>query len=225
MKKFIHLKLNVNMEKKDKKIEYDYNIVSWLPVFPGFEGTELQINTDAVVEAHNRWLEKPIPKDKFIFDTMGYYSNMADSITEYVEAELEYFFAFCGATKDDFEMKFLRLYSPKEYDLDNDCIFVTYSFQQNVYDWIRQYIEDNYELFSDYIRYYYTKPRDAKVFTPYPNDPDVWLEDFDNLITNTNHGLGAVLDFILKNEGYNEEEMVRQMIPLMCKVEYDIVED
>ncbi len=45
--------------KKEKKTKYDYNIVSWLPVFPGFEGTELQINTDAVVEAHNRWLENP----------------------------------------------------------------------------------------------------------------------------------------------------------------------
>lgn len=210
---------------EDNKIKYDYTVVSWLPIFPGFEKTQLSLNTKAVVEAHNRWLDKPVPEDKFVFDTLAYYSNMSDTVTEFLESELEYFFAFCGATNLDFEMKFLRLYSPKDYTYENDTIFVEYKFQQNIYDRIKTYVEVNYDLFSDYIKYYYSIPRDEKVFTPYPNDPDEWLDNFDKMLLHTNHGLGAVLDFILKNEGYDEEELYRQMIPTMCNVEYDIVED
>ena len=213
------------MQEEKKEIVYDYVIESWLPVFTGFKNTSFSIPKDSIIYQHNRWLDVPVEKNRFVFDEDDYKDKLSNEVVEFVENELEYIFGFVDENTLEFEMEYKRLYSPKDYDLLNDTIFVEYKFQQEIYDWIREYITDRFETFKSFAKHYYTVKRDEKVFSSYPDDLDEWIEDYDKMIIDTKHGLGLVLSFILYNESYLEKDLYRQVIPVIEDVTYQITEE
>nr|DAK38115.1 MAG TPA: hypothetical protein [Caudoviricetes sp.] len=213
------------MQEEKKEIVYDYVIESWLPVFTGFKNTSFSIPKDSIIYQHNRWLDVPVEKNRFVFDEDDYKDKLSNEVVEFVENELEYIFGFVDENTLEFEMEYKRLYSPEDYDLLNDTIFVEYKFQQEIYDWIREYITDRFETFKSFAKHYYTVKRDEKVFSSYPDDLDEWIEDYDKMIIDTKHGLGLVLSFILYNESYLEKDLYRQVIPVIEDVTYQITEE
>ena len=213
------------MQDEKKEIVYDYVIESWLPVFTGFKNTSFSMPKDSIIYQHNRWLDVPVEKNRFVFDKDDYKNKLSNEVVEFVENELEYIFGFVDENTLEFEMEYKRLYSPENYDLLNDIVFVEYKFQQGVYDWIREYITDRFETFKSFAKHYYTVKRDEKVFSQYPGDLNEWIEDYDKMITDTKHGLGLALSFILYNEGYLEKDLYRQVIPVIEDVTYQITEE
>lgn len=128
-----------------------------------------------------------LPKDKEFWefvDWKRYYNHISKEMCYEVQSLLSDFVS---------DIEFERLVSPKYYNFSNDTIYCEITFDE---DKVMQYIKDNYEKFSEYIRYAYTS-RDGFI-SFHSNDPQDWMKDWDE------HKVGSILQFICENERFEE---------------------
>lgn len=208
---------------KREEIEYDYSIKSYLPVFNGFRNTEFSLPEEEVIRNHNRWLEPPIERERFAFDKLNYEKRVANRATEFVENELEYWF---GLENDalEFEADFSSVeYSP-DYNRFNDKVMVDYKFQQTIFDWIRVFVEENYDAFTEFLKKFYNEQKDYwKIVDTEFDFLQDWDKHYEDKLKVTEYGLGLVLDFLLKEKDYSVDDLHRQLIVTVGEVDYEII--
>ena len=157
---------------------------TYLPLFSGFYGS---FWSEPCFDGEEDYYN--IPEDKCFedfIDWSSYYRDIAKKYCEYVEEVLSDF------TSD---IKFECIDSPNYYNFSNDSINCEIEFNDSLVD---QYILDNYDEFSQYIRDKYTS-RDGFI-SFYENDAPQWLDGWKE----DSHKVGSILNFICINEEIEE---------------------
>ena len=174
-------------------------VKSWLPIFPGFYESIFECDSeDSEIEYYNEQNNTNLNYDDFDWDYNQFYEDSSRAIFDCIKAELIKLFP-------NLEMKYEELYSPKEYNFHNDSIHVEYNVSEDTMDEIKKYLSKHFDSFSDYITANY-KSHDG--FIPsYSDDAAVWLYEYMEEEGYLPHCLGAVLEFILLNEGYSIEDL------------------
>lgn len=178
--------------------ENKLTIETWLPVFPGFYGTDFDPSDiediDYVLwDAPSRVNEKYcIPICQESWSHIDYKKLHIDASKLAVDFINETF-------KDlglDCECIFQTLYSPKAYNFGNDTINIEFRCTQESWDKIVQHIK-NSEKFEDYIKEHYTSRSGFISF--HSNDHKDWLKDAENITEaeNRDHKTGELLNFYL----------------------------
>lgn len=165
-------------------------ISGWLPVFSGYYESIFDPDYDM-------FIEEPYEYDDYEFDTTEYYEKLSEGITSAVSELINNTF--------EIGVKYENLSSPQYYNFTNDSINVEYTLTKEVYASVMQYLRDNKEGFSEYIKNRYTS-RDG-FMSWYSNDYDYWMDVYLNLDeehTSSDHCFSAALDFIVRNE-YNPD--------------------
>ena len=90
-------------------------------------------------------------------------------------------------------IEFEKVNSPKYYNFENDSIHCEITFNKSK---VKQYLKDNFDSFSAYIRERYTS-RDGFI-SFHSNDASEWMKNWDE------HKVGSILQFICENEGHEE---------------------
>ena len=167
---------------KNTKVE------SYLPIFPGFYNTLFQANEESVIE-------DPYKFDDYDFDYKKYEKHVGEKATEVVEEWLEDF---------DIKIKFQEISSPREYNFGNDSINVEYTLGKDSMKKIINYLKEHREEFEQSLKERYTSR--SGFISSYSNDVDEWISDLKSG-NDFSHRLGSVLEFILTNEGRDDEEL------------------
>lgn len=175
-------------KKETKKSSAGEKIGSYLPIFSGFYNTIFEAQEDTVIE-------EPYEFDDYDFDYKEYNESVAKECVKVVGKWLKDF---------DIKVKFEEVVSPKYYNYSNDSINVEYELGEDSMKKILDYLEENKEAFSEYIKKKYTS-RDG-FMSSYSNDSNEWISDLKDE-KSLHHKLGAVLEFILENEGHDENEL------------------
>jgi len=174
---------------------------TFLPLFPGFYNTYLE--SDSAEESELEYINEqrvenglePIEWDKCVFDYNEYHQRVSKAYTNAVEKELN----SLGLVNN---IEFQKLINPKEYNFKNDSINV--EIDVNIEN-LQKYIAENKQKFIEYLKDKYTSC--SGFISSYSSDFDVWSEDTDTF-TNfdcNGHYLGAILDFVLYNEGIGDD--------------------
>lgn len=177
---------------------------TWLPVFNGFYSTCFEPNEEAEIEYINEEREKnDLPAlgwDDMDFNYDLYKHEVCINATEFIEGLLKEL----GIVN---YIKFEKLVSPREYNFSNDSIDIEVELIPSK---LSEYINNNFENFEKYIKDNYSC-YDGFI-SHYSNDSKEWKNDTENFSVFSNtHQLGALLDFICKNEFENPSDCVIDM--------------
>lgn len=159
---------------------------TFLPLFTGFYGS-----TWDDVDFYGEDEYYKLPDDKCFDDFVNwplYHQAICKKMCEFIEGELRPFVS---------NIDFVAMHSPKFYNFENDEIVCEINFDKQI---VQQYLLSNFEEFSAYIVDRYTS-RDGFI-SYHSNDPFEWLDNWTN--NDNMHRIGAVLNFILVNEGVEE---------------------
>ena len=101
------------------------------------------------------------------------------------------------------DIDYQKINSPKYYNFANDSIYVAIKLNDEKITNIINYLNENREEFSEYLKGKYTSG--DGFISSYSNDVNDWLnpESLEH-----SHKLGSILDFILANEEFDESELV-----------------
>lgn len=181
-----------------------YAVDTWCPLFSGFYNTiwdPSYTEESEFVWVNDKRAENGLPPlddgRELEFDHDGYYNAFGKDFVGWIEDELNDFALF----------KFQGIHSPKYYNYSNDSIDVLVVPKRRA---ITKYVRANWEKFGEYVRDRY-KSRSGFI-SSYPDDPEEFFKDS----LGDSHKLGAVLDFIARNEGVKEENFDNQ-VTIYCK--------
>lgn len=184
------LKTNITMK----------TIKTYLPVFPGFYGTIFEYeNEEFDIENYNEENNTDLNFDDFEFNYKDYYNRVAKKCCEIIERELKHLFPSVS-------VKFESLVSPREYNFTNDSINVEISIDNQDFETMLTYLKTNKKEFKGYIKEMYSNCSGFISF--YSTDYKVWLDEYlkeDN--DKLTHCFGSVLNFILNNEGFIDDDL------------------
>jgi hypothetical protein len=156
---------------------------TFLPLFTGFYGSTFEdVNFDGESEYYS------IPDDKELWeyvDWQKYYIAIAKKICNAVENLLSDWVS---------NIEFEELISPKFYNYSNDSINCEITFDRQK---VTDYLIKNYSEFERYLKENYSS-RDGFI-SHYSTEPLDWADYHED-----KHKLGAVLQFICENEGFEE---------------------
>lgn len=170
------------------------SIQTWLPVFPGFYGTDFEANEDQEIEhiTDERGNLPELPYDAYKFNYSKYQDEIGSCACDVMLIDLQDFI-----TDIDFE----SVNCPKEYNFGNDSIHCTIQLSEDNKIEIIAFLTNHYKQFSKYLQDNYTS---GPGFTSsYSNDIEHWL--YPGLL-DQEHELGAVLQFIWYQEHENDGE-------------------
>ena len=184
-----------------KKIE------SYLPLFDGFYNTHFEYNNE---DDDIQWYNETHGTDLFYEDFDWNYTERQQRISKQVCSIVESLLSdeilkFRLGNSDflydlgKITINFQKLVSPKFYNFTNDSIYCEYVISQKEYDKIIDYIKVNWSNFEEYIKDRYTS-RDGFI-SSHSNNAEVWMNNIKSE-SHLEHNFGAVLEFILQNEGY-----------------------
>lgn len=171
-------------------------IETWLPIFSGFYETIWETDNDEEMEIeHLNELrkEKGLPAiewDDVEWDYKTYTKAVVEGFTSEVETELKKL----GMVS---KIKFQKVSSPREYNFANDAGYIEVSLTKENRENITEYLDNHKLEFSKYLQDHYTSY--DGFMSSYSNDLGEWLDNLEDVL-NHQHKLGAVLDFILRNE-------------------------
>jgi hypothetical protein len=175
---------------------------TYLPVFPGFYGTYFEPDEANEIDQINteRKLNnlEPLEYQDLDFDYSNYKIDTARECVNFVEDLL-------SDLKIVKKIKFEKLVSPREYNFENDSIYVEVEFfPEN----LSKYINEHFDSFKKYIKGNYTS---YDGFLSYhSNDADDWREGTENFTEFSDyHKLGSCLEFVCRdyyNENVDESE-------------------
>lgn len=173
---------------------------TFLPIFNGFYNSIFEADgEDSEIDYINDEREKidleSITYDDCEWDYKEYNERVSKKCVEVIADEL-------SDLLGDMNITFESLQSPKYYNYYTDSINI--EIEMEGLDVILAYLEKNCEKFADYIFGNYSSYDGFMSFMS--NNSDVWIEDINNG-EDLSHRLGAVLNFILRNEGYTTEDL------------------
>jgi hypothetical protein len=167
-------------------------IKTWLPLFKGFYGTFW----DGDDELNDYCWNYNVSSDDVQVDWSAYHKMVAFTFVEKMQDDL----IPMGFIES---MTFEKISSPKYYNFENDSIYVTIVPKVEA---IKTYIHQYMSEFDAYVKEKYTS-RDG--FTSFhPNTAFEWglKTDNFNVLDNDGHTLGCLLDFIMTNDGHDDNE-------------------
>ena len=175
-----------------KKIE------SYLPLFDGFYNTFFEYcREDGDIEWHNEEYQTDLNYDDFNWN----YTERSQRISEQVCSIVN------GLLSDEdinMTINFQKLVSPREYNFTNDSINCEYVISQKEYDLIVDYLKSNWTEFENWIKDRYTS-RDGFI-SSHSSNAEIWINNMKSE-SNLEHNFGAVLEFILQNQGYDSSSV------------------
>ena len=173
---------------------------TWCPLFPGFYGSYLEPDESYEMDYINE-----VRQEKNLLgtlDDMPFDALQFDYSTYYDEASRNYADAIEEALKEiipSLSIKFEAVVSPKEYNFANDSINIEVEFNAEE---VLNYLNNNLESLAKHIKENYTS-YDGFI-SHYSNDIQDWnLEE----CLQHEHQCGALLNFILLNEGVNDVDI------------------
>lgn len=187
-----------------------YSVDTWLPLFPGFYNTWLEsdmaedLALEFINENRNESKLPPVEWDDVTFDYNDYYSRVAKAFLNEIEAKLI-------ELKIVSEIIFQKVISPKYYNYSNDSVNCEVILKPFNGEALQKYILENRENLSEYLRAEYTSC--SGFISSYSNNFEDWqseTEDFLNWECDDHH-LGAILQFILLNEGVTVENICQDI--------------
>lgn len=170
---------------------------TFLPVFSGFYGTffDGESEEESEIEHINDEREskglEPIEYGDIEWDYETYREEYAKNITNTIDNRL-------GEEGFDVSIKYQELVSPKSYNYSNDSINIELTFNPIQ---VKEYLLDNVDEFDEYLKEHYTSR--SGFYSSHSNNVDEWLSIFDK----DEHKIGAIFDFILRNEDFDESEL------------------
>ena len=167
-------------------------IETWLPLFKGFYGTFW----DGDNELDSYCQEYDVRSEDVQTDWSSYRKNVAFTLVEKMEQDL----ITMGFIES---MTLEKVSSPKYYNFENDSIYVTIVPKVEA---IRTYIHQYISEFDAYVKAKYTSRDGFNSF--HPNTAFEWSLKTDkfNVLDNDGHTLGCLLDFIMTNDGMNDDD-------------------
>lgn len=178
------------LTRKAKKVE------TWLPVFSGFYGTMWETDgaedreIDFINELRKEKGLSPVKYDAIEWDHKTYQTGIVLGVTGYVGDALIKLGMLTTC-------KFQELRSPREYNFANDSVNVEITLSPANVANIGAYLKQHEDAFATYITETYTSC--DGFMSSYSNYASEWLADL-NATLGDAHQLGAVLQFVLRNE-------------------------
>jgi hypothetical protein len=184
----------------------NYKVNTFVPVFNGyydsiFEGDSVEENEMEYFNEQRLEAGKTEIKDYelFKFDLETFYKETTVQIENIVSFWLKKL-GFITTSR------FQKLSSPKEYNFYNDSIWVDYELTKENIGNIKKYLKSDIDKFQTYLDENYIA-RDG--FIPYYS---TYLGDWlNNKALFDSHQLGAILNFILLNEEYSENDIYEEL--------------
>lgn len=175
-------------------------IETFLPLFPGFYNTYFEADgeeeeVDYINEERAKKGLDEIGYDDIEFDYADYNERVSEEATNFVSSEIDI----------PMDIKYQSLSSPKYYNYANDSINIEVDITEDALATLVIYLGDNAEEFENYISDNYTSYDGFS--SHYSNDSDDWMTEYMLEIEDNSHILGALLGFILENEGVTIEDM------------------
>lgn len=159
-------------------------VSTFLPLFSGFYGSHWD---EPCFDGEDEIFDLPEGRELWEFvDWQMYHKHIAKGMCNKVETLLNEFV---------YAIHFDSVVSPRFYNFENDSINCDIEIYR---DKIEKYVSENKEAFDKYIRDRYTS-RDGFI-SYYENDGDQFLDGWHD----DSHKVGAVLQFICENEGFEE---------------------
>lgn len=203
-----------NEQKDALKIE------TYLPIFPGFYGTifgnddgqeerqEIVCYLESLGLSYGSFGTAEKVANIIVFNSKLYEVGYKDYEAEYVERmtaavskELADFPGFAG-------LEFESVYSPKEYNFRNDSgnVRLVLSNERLFRAALLRTIRANRAAFAAFLKSRYTSC--SGFISHYSNVPADWLAGLSGGLENMGeHRPGALLDFVLAVQGFNEESL------------------
>jgi len=170
-----------------KKIE------SYLPLFNGFYNTLFEYdNEEDDIKSYNYEYETDFDYDNFNWN----YSERNDRISKQICGILE---SLLSDENLKMTINFQNIVSPKYYNFGNDSINCEYVISKEQYNLVIDYLKSNWTNFEIWIKERYTSR--SGFISSHSNIAEVWINNMKSE-SHLEHNFGAVLEFILHNEGY-----------------------
>lgn len=192
-------------------------IETYLPVFSGFYCGYFESHVDYLAEMEYEYYKEnycnDLDFDDLDFDYQSFYNDCAECMVFEVRDEL----VSLGFVSD---IDYQRINSPKYYNFANDSIYVEVKLKDNNITNIMNYLNENTEEFSEYLKSKYTSC--DGFISSYSNEVEDWLTPISLEHT---HKLGSILDFILENEEFDESELTFRVMEIYSptlKIKNDI---
>ena len=187
--------MNMNTKLKKSKKSNVKRIVkviaeTWLPCFPGFYNSCIDIDFDYELESINQnrsdnGLIKDVIYDDLEYDFKKYMNSVSKDWTEIVESKLKEL----GLVKS---IKFENVESPREYNFRTDEVNCKIEYYPAK---LMKFIKANREAIEEYIHDKHTS-RDGFISFQ-SNDLDEWIADLDNFKKADGYKTGAILEACL----------------------------
>lgn len=181
------------------------NVKTFLPVFPGFYNTLLEYNNESE-DIQNEIDENRAPQgakfEDFTFNYEERNKRAAEKSCEAVEEKLKELFP-------DIEINFEELISPTYYNYSNDHINVDILLSPEDRERLKQYLIKNKQEYKKHLRERYTSY--SGFISSYSNSYYTWTDIYFKEIEENGHFLGAMLDFVLANEKFTDEDLYHKV--------------
>ena len=175
-------------------------IKTYLPVFPGFYSTAFEPDETNEIECINDERQAKsltaLNFDQIQFDYKDYFERVSKACCNAVENQLN------DEIGIKCTIKFEELVQPREYNFCNDSINCEIDLKVND---VALYLNNHKVRFQDYVLEHFSSRSGFSSF--YSNDANVWLNEYLSEIDIKPVVLGAMLDFILTNEGYEHYQL------------------
>ncbi len=176
------------------------SIQTWLPVFPGFYGTDFEANEDQEIiniqEDRDRFNLPKLPWEAYKWNYSKYQDEIGSCACDVMLIDLQDFVE---------HIEFEKVNSPKEYNFGNDSIHCTIQLSEDNKIEIIAFLTNHYKQFSKYLRDNYTSG--PGFVSSYSNDIEHWF--YPDLL-DQEHELGSILQFIWyeikADEGLSREQ-------------------
>ena len=175
-------------------------ITSYLPIFNGFYGTFFQTDVEErIIENYNEDNNTDLNSDSFEFDYASHRIEIAKKCCEVVQdwlSELGFVVT----------IKYKDIWSPPEYNFANDHIDVKYALTSATFKKLIKYTKDHNKAFAEYLFENFTSRDGYESFTS--TNINIWWGYY---LTKHAKNFGLyfyhLLNFILQDEGYSDEEL------------------
>ena len=172
------------------------DIQSYLPIFTGFYNTIFDPQYDYELDQINSERQSKgleiISYDHVHWQYKEAIEKIAKECTNHVQEVIN------EILNTDIKVVYESIYSPRQYNFGNDSINVTYKLTDTDIEKIVDYLKDNDYDFDQYLRNRYTSI--SGLISHYSNDSKIWINLYCKELEDSQHYIGTLFDFIIKNE-------------------------
>lgn len=179
---------------------------SYLPIFTGFYNGIFSTNymLENAIDMYNNdndtdytYIDYNSEEFKKDFGKIAT-EKVQDALTSILKSNKEYIF----------NLEFESVWSPNTYNYATDEIQITANFDDNFIEIVKEYLTNNKENFSSYLERRYGDGLRGCTYWMFneSKEPNFWIKELSNVQgwKENKIDFSAVLDFILKNENYND---------------------